>query len=200
MKKLSKGAISMVLAGAVTFSVTNALLVERLAAEHSLIIFGDQRKADVTQKKMEKNQTLETNVNDGQKKQKLSDKMAASQVAVNKKNESDMAKEAIHSNNENTTKADNKNTTTTITTVAATRPVTSVKTPKTPPTVPATPGQTSIPTQTASPTQTDPPTKPGITKTSASKGINNNGQEVSEAAKEEAESRQDNKKNNGKKM
>lgn len=49
MNKLTKGAFAMVLAGAVTFSVTNALLVhpvsKRLAKETAFTITGDQKKS-----------------------------------------------------------------------------------------------------------------------------------------------------------
>ncbi|MBD3842913.1 MAG: hypothetical protein IE909_13730, partial [Campylobacterales bacterium] len=81
MKKLSRGAFSMVLAGAVTFSVTNALLVEHIAGDHALNIFGNQLKADVTSEKTEKNQPPAPNGEDGQNKQKLPDTAVAPQTA-----------------------------------------------------------------------------------------------------------------------
>lgn len=202
MKKLSRGAFSMVLAGAVTFSVTNALLVERLVKEHSLIIYGDQIKSDVTKEKMTKDQTPKTNVEDGHNK--LSDNIADSQAALKKSNDRDMALAAIQQNTKKSTNvvstsAANENAATT--TSAST--VTSAKAPAAKPIVTAAPAKTAAPTQTAAPTVTAKPaqsTKPKTTGTSAATTTTNNGHEVSQAAKEKAESRQDNKENNGKKM
>ena len=70
MNKLTKGALAMVLAGSVTFSVTNALLADqplkRLAKQIALPISADRKQADVINhaEKKVKLQTPAANVKD----------------------------------------------------------------------------------------------------------------------------------------
>ncbi|MEH7306305.1 hypothetical protein [Neobacillus drentensis] len=143
MNKLTKGALSMVLAGSVTFSIANALLAEqplkRLAKEIALPISADRKKADVVNQveKKVKVQTPTTNVKNHD--------IAA--IPVSFKN-SNMAKAAIQtdrekSSNRTTTTPANTNETTTPT---HTIPVTSAKAPTT------TSKSTSTRTDTTSPT------------------------------------------------
>lgn len=91
MEKLTKGALAMVLAGSVTFSVTNALLVDesskRLTKDNALIISGVQKKAEVIdhEEKTVKDQTPTSNGKDGQTK--ISHDIPASQEAFRDKSD-----------------------------------------------------------------------------------------------------------------
>ncbi len=176
----------MVLAGAVTFSITNAILVNQsskhMAEESALTISGDPKKADVNNEKTVTDQAPTTN-------EKAE---PAIHEAIENENKSDRTKAVIQQNANKSTEATaispakvttspapvNKNVTTTATPVSATIPATSPKAPTTPTT------PTSTGTNTTSPTQT----------------TINNGQQVSQDAKEKAAIRQDNKENNGKNM
>ena len=170
MKKLTKGALAMVLAGAVTFSVTNALLVgqstKRLAEEN-----GDHKKADVINQaeKTVKDQIQTTNGKDVQTK--LSYNTAAFQVALKNRNKSNMTIAAIQQNPEKLTKTTitnlaYKNETTTATPAVATIPVTSAKVPLTT-TTPTTTGAktTTTPATTGTKTTTTPTTTGAKTTT-----------------------------------
>ena len=175
MKKLTKGALAMVLAGAVTFSVTNALLVgqstKRLAEENALTISGDHKKADVINQaeKTVKDQIQTTNGKDVQTK--LSYNTAAFQVALKNRNKSNMTIAAIQQNPEKLTKTTitnlaYKNETTTATPAVATIPVTSAKVPLTT-TTPTTTGAktTTTPATTGTKTTTTPTTTGAKTTT-----------------------------------
>lgn len=177
----------MVLAGAVTFSVTNALLIDQssknVADETAITISEDEQKAEVTNEKAVKNQPPTTNEKDGQ----------AIQGAIENDSESDMTEAVVQQNTKKTTEATtikpaNVNTSTTpvnknVTTAA---PVTA--------TIPA--PSPKAPTTTTTPV----PTTSGANTTGATKPTINNGQQVSQDAKEKAAIRQDTKENNGKNM
>ncbi len=192
MNKLTKGALAMVLAGAVTFSVANALLAEqplkRLTKEIAFPISAVRKKADVVNQaeKKVKVQTPTTNVKDHD--------IATIQVSLKNSN---MAKAAIQTDREKTS---DRNTTTMP--VATTKPVKSTKAPTT--TKPVT--SSKAPTTTKPATSTKPPTTTTVTKptgsntNSATKTTTNRGQQVSQEAKEKAAIRKNNKENNGKKM
>lgn len=187
MSKLSRGAFSMVLAGAVTFSVTNALLIDQssknVADETAITISEDEQKAEVTNEKAVKNQPPTTNEKDGQ----------AIQGAIENDSESVKTEAVVQQNIKKTTEATtikpaNVNTSTTpvnknVTTAA---PVTATI----PAPVPKAPTTTTTPVPTTSGANTTGATKPTI----------NNGQQVSQNAKEKAAIRQDTKENNGKNM
>lgn len=179
MNKLTKGAFSMVLAGAVTFSVTNALLSDqsskRVVKEEAFTISGDQKKVDEFKRKTVNDQTPTTNGGDEHNN-------APIQEALNN-NESDVAIAAIPQDTKR-----NAVVTTTIPAISNTPTTTSPAAPMTPDT-----------SETA-PTVTTTPETSGTNTPSAPKWPTNNGQEVSQAAKEKAASHQDNKENNGKKM
>lgn len=174
----------MVLAGAVTFSVTNALLIDQssknVADETAITISEDEKKAGVTNEKAVEDQAPTPN-----------DK--AIQGAIENNNKSDMTEAVVQENTKKTTEATtikpaNVNTSTTpvnknVTTAA---PVTA--------TIPA--PSPKAPTTTSTPA----PTTTGANTTGATKPTINNGQQVSLDAKEKAAIRQDNKENNGKNM
>ncbi|MEH6945656.1 hypothetical protein V7068_01075, partial [Bacillus sp. JJ634] len=129
MNKLTKGALAMVLAGSVTFSIANVLLVDqsskRLIKENDLTISEVPKKSDVINQgeKTTKDQTSATNVKDVQTKP--SQNTAAFQAAIKNKNESDTTVVASHQNTEKSTEktiTNSANMNTTITrTSAATR-------------------------------------------------------------------------------
>jgi hypothetical protein len=181
MNKLTKGAFAMVLAGSVTFSVTNALLADqplkRLTKAIALPVSGDQKKADVISKaeKTMKEQTPTTNVKDGQTK--LSHKQVAYKnitkpviaIKANKQNTIKLSKSTttIGASTDEATTATiaSKPTETTTkrkttTTVATTKPATNAKAPTT--TKPATnakaPTTTKPATSAKAPTTTKPAT------------------------------------------
>ncbi|MEH7504442.1 hypothetical protein V7152_20915 [Neobacillus drentensis] len=204
MNKITKGALAMVLAGAVTFSVANALLAEqplkRLTKEIAFPISADRKKADVVNQaeKKVKVQTPTTNVKDHD--------IAAIQVSLKNSN---MAKAAIQTDREKT--SDRNTTTTPVATTkpekstkapTTTKPVTSSKAPTT--TKPVT--SSKAPTTTKPATSPKPPTTTTVTKptgsntNSATKTTTNRGQQVSQEAKEKAAIQRDIKENNGKKM
>lgn len=224
MNKLTKGAFAMVLAGSVTFSVTNALLADqplkRLAKAIALPVSGDQKKAEVISKaeKTMKEQTPTTNVKDGQTK------LSHNQVAYKNINKSVIA---IKANKQNTIKL-SKSTTTigastneattakiaskptgtttkrkTTTTVATTKPATSAKAPTTtkPVTSAKVPTATKPTTGAKAPTTAKPATKPtGSNTKTATTTTTNRGQQVSQEAKEKAASNRIQKENNVNKM
>jgi hypothetical protein len=222
MNTLTKGALPMILAGAVTFSVTNALLVhhtsKRLTEENALTISGKEKKAGVISQaeKKVKDQPQTTNVKDG--KTKLSHNIAALQVAFKNRNKSDMDIKANKQNTKKLSKSTTTNLASTNETTAKTIRTTSAKattttTASTPTgtnpksaattivatTIPATSAKAATTTSAPTPTETNTtsaPTPTGTNTTSAT----NRGQQVSLAAKEKASSPQKQKENNGKKM
>ncbi|HWO97599.1 MAG TPA: hypothetical protein VNM45_14960 [Bacillus sp. (in: firmicutes)] len=138
MKTVTKGALAMVLAGSVTFAVTNVLLGDqiskRLTEESALPMSGDQKKADdISQaEKTVKDQTPTTNVKDGQTKP--SHDVPAFQEASENRNKIDTAAASTQQDTKkfsksHTTNLVSTNKTTTTTPAVATRPVTSTKAP-----------------------------------------------------------------------
>ncbi|MDR7240784.1 hypothetical protein [Neobacillus drentensis] len=153
MNKLTKGALAMVFAGSVTFSVTNALLADqplkRLAKQIALPISADRKHADVVNhaEKKVKVQTPVANVNDHDNE--------AGQISL--KN-SDTAIAAIQTNREKSsnrtiTSLSYRNETTTPTSVATTVSVKSTK----------------APTTMSTPKTPVAPSKPSTTTTSGTK-------------------------------
>ncbi|MEY2196649.1 hypothetical protein AB7942_28635 [Neobacillus sp. BF23-41] len=213
MIKITKGALAMVLAGSVTFSVANALLgqpIKQLTKEIALPISADRKKADVINpaEKKDKPQTQAANVKNHD--------IAVIQVSLKNRNTNDTAVAAVQQNREKssdrtTTSVANPRGTTTTKPVAKTIPVKSTKAPTTTrkPTTTKT-AATSATTKPAAPTipatsVKAPPTTtpPSTTKTNTSGAATtktNRGQQVSQAAKEKAASQSDQKENNGKKM
>lgn len=206
MNTLTKGAFAMVLAGSVTFSVTNALLVERLTEEHALAVFGNQKKEYVISQveKTVKDQTLKTNGKDDQTK--LSHEISASQVASKSSNKNNMAAAATQQNtkkiSKSTATATSKVNETTTTAVLKTTSVASTKAPATKAASKQT--GTKAPTiheaDAKAPMATTTPAPAGTNTKKAASSTINRGQQVSQAAKEKAVRDQDKKENNGKKM
>ncbi|MDQ0245251.1 hypothetical protein J2S09_002827 [Bacillus fengqiuensis] len=224
MKKVTKGALSMVLAGSVTFAVTNALLGDQisnlLTGENALIRSGEMKKEDgISQaEKTVKDQMQTTNVKGGQTK--LSHDVPASEEAFNNRSKSNTIN--LASTNKTTTKTPavatkpaistktltatttpkpTRTNTTNATPAASTKPAASAKAP----TTTSAPKPTGTNTTSATPTPAAPPktTTPTPVETNTTSPITtttNHGQEVSQAAKEKAASRQDTKENNGKNM
>jgi hypothetical protein len=200
MNTITKGALSMVLAGSVTFSVAHTLLGDQssiqLAEENASTISKDPKKADFINQaeKVVKDQTPATNGTDEQPN--LASNEAPIQVALNNQTESAVAIADIQQNTKEVTEVTtttpvNTNQTKPSTPAASSTPVTSTTSQTTPATsTPAPPAPPAPP-----PPTTSPPTTTGNNATSGA----NYGQEVAQAAKEKAESRQENKGNNGKK-
>ncbi|QIZ05472.1 hypothetical protein HFZ78_00715 [Priestia megaterium] len=220
MIKITKGALAMVLAGSVTFSVANALLgqpIKQLTKEMALPISADRKKADVINPAEKKGQpqTPRANVKD----------RSVLKVSLKNTDTNDTAVAAVQQNREKTsdrttTSAANPRGTTTIKPVAKTIPVKSTKAPTTTrkptttrtaatrtttkpavPTIPATSAKaptTSVKAPTTTPTTSK--TSTTTTSTSATTTKTNRGQQVSQAAKEKAASQSNKKENNGKKM
>jgi|GEM_PF-2796060 len=126
MNKLTKGALAMVLAGSVTFSIANVLLVDqsskRLIKEKDLTISEVPKRSDVINQgeKTAKDQTSATNVKDVQTKP--SHNTAAFQAAIKNRSESDTTLVASHQNTERSTGktiTNSANTNTAITTMSA---------------------------------------------------------------------------------
>ncbi|MBT2722784.1 hypothetical protein [Bacillus sp. ISL-46] len=222
MIKITKGALAMVLAGSVTFSVANALLgdqpLKRLTKEMALPISADRKKADVINpaEKKDKPQTPAANVKDHD--------IAAIRDSLKNRNTNDTAVTAVQQNrgkssDRTTTNPANPSETKTTTPVATSIPVKSTKAPTTTrkptttrtaatrsttkpaaPTAPATSVKAPPTTTTPTATKTSTTTTKTNTTTSATTTKTNRGQQVSQAAKEKAVSRSDKKENNGKKM
>ncbi|MBO1514914.1 hypothetical protein [Metabacillus bambusae] len=185
MTTITKGALAMVLAGAVTFSVTNALLDEQsskqVIKEIALTQSGDQKKADAINqaKKTVEDPTPITNVKEVETK--LSHDNPAIQAAKNS-NKSDIAITAIPLNKKQFSKSTTSNSastneTTTTTPTVITKPATSTKAPTTvsartgtnKTSASTTPAVTTKPTTSAKAPTTTPASKPTETnKTSAS--------------------------------
>jgi len=221
MKTLTKGAFAMVLAGSVTFAVTNALLVDespkRFREENALTVTGDQNEGDKITKaeKTVKDQKLKKNVKDNETK--LSHGIPASKVTFKNRSQNDMAVDSMQQNTKKSSKriatnqtSINETKTTTKTSTATTIRTTSIKAPTTTTaSKPSGTNETSVPTTPAPTTKPVPTTKPATstkapaaTSTSAPGTTNttktNRGQEVSQAAKEKGASNREKKENNGK--
>lgn len=220
MIKITKGALAMVLAGSVTFSVANALLgqpIKQLTKEMALPISADRKKADVINpaEKKDQDQTPTANVKD----------RSVLKVSLKNTDTNDTAVAAVQQNREKTsdrttTSAANPRGTTTTKPVAKTISVKSTNAPTTTrkptttrtaatrtttkpavPTIPATSAKaptTSVKAPTTTPTTSK--TSTTTTSTSATTTKTNRGQQVSQAAKEKATSQSNKKENNGKKM
>ena len=226
MKKMTKGALAMVLAGSVTFSIANGLLAEqplkRLAKEIALPISADREKANAINQAEKKDQTPSTNLKDNE--------IAVTQGALKNNQPAGKAVQV------NTKKLSYKTTTNvTPTPVATTVSVKSTKAPITmttptksstatkprtnttsastktattaKPTTSTNPATTTKPaTSTNSATTTKPATSAKPSTSTAAKSNSkaaaaattktNHGQQVSQAAKERAASRKAAKENN----
>ncbi|SMQ84876.1 hypothetical protein SAMN05444673_6138 [Bacillus sp. OV166] len=219
MIKITKGALAMVLAGSVTFSVANALLgqpIKQLTKEIALPISADRKKADVINpaEKKDKPQTPAANVKD----------RPVFKVSLKNRNTNDTAVAAVQQNREKssdrtTTSVANPRGTTTTKPVAKTIPVKSTKAPTTTskstttrtaairtttkpaaPTIPATSAKAPTTATTPTTSKTSTTTTKTNKTTSATTTKTNRGQQVSQAAKEKAASQSNKKENNGKKM
>lgn len=206
MNTLTKGALSMVLVGSITFSVAHTLLGDqssiRLAEENASIISKDPKKADIINQ-------AEIAVKDQTPASKGTDhEIAALQVAANN---SEMNAATIQQNSSSKNITTNTSDTNKIITATPTvTPITSpsVKEPTTKTTTPTTSGsnvtsvskhpETTKPAST--PTTAVPPAKTEMNATSISSTETNRGQQVSQAAKEKAENNKELKENNGKNM
>ena len=212
----------MVLAGSVTFAVTNALLVDesskRFTEENALTVTGDQNEGDKISKaeKTVKDQTPKTNVKDNETK--FSRDIPASKVTVKNRSQNDMAVDSMQQNTKKSSKriaskpaSINETKTTTKTSTATTIRTTSIKAPTTTTaSKPSGTNETSVATTPAPTTKPVPTTKPATstkapvpaTTTTSTPGTNttktNRGQEVSQAAKEKGASNREKKENNGK--
>lgn len=179
MNKRTRGAFAMVLAGAVTFSAANALLatptVKRLVKEHALTITSDYKKQDIISQtdKTAKDQTSPTNLNDVQIKS--SPNLALDKTANQQKTESVTKSTAVNQVNAKTTTTPVSAQTPATTPAATPKPVISAQAPTT--------ATTSAPAGSNAATATA-----------------NYGQQVSQDAKGNAASRQDQKVNNGKNL
>jgi hypothetical protein len=192
MNTITKGAVAMVLAGSVTFSVAHTLLGDqssiRLAEENASTISGNHKKADIINQ-------AEKAVKDLTPTSKGKDQeMAALKVALNN---SEMNVETIQQNSiskNNTKNPSDRNRIITAMPAVTTITSTSAKEPTTTTTTSTTSGSnaTSVSTkpETAKPasttTATAPPTKSETNATSTSTTETNRGQQVSQAAKEKA--------------
>ncbi|MCM2532580.1 hypothetical protein NDK43_09520 [Neobacillus pocheonensis] len=197
MNKLTKGALTMVLVGSITFSVTNALLADhsskRLAQANDLTNSGDQKKADDINKaeKTVKNQTPTPDVKDVQPTHFHN--IAVFQAAVlNNGNKSD---KAIAVNQKNTKTISATSTTfntpapaTTITTNSNT-PTTGTTSTKSATTT-ATKNSTATANSTTKAITTTPTTTTMATTTTTATKTTNHGKQVSQSAKEKAASHQ----------
>ncbi|KAA9030671.1 hypothetical protein [Niallia endozanthoxylica] len=159
MKKLTKGAFAMVLAGAVTFSITNALLVQespkRGLKEKDIAISEVPKQSDVTNQdeKPSKDQLSISIVKDVETKPSLHP--AAVQVAENNRNMSETK----------TIAANNQNTEGVIKTTATTSEHSTVAT-AAPPS--GTSSKGSTPTSTSTTPRTNSPSEPAPTSTPTS--------------------------------
>jgi hypothetical protein len=189
MNKLTKGALTMVLAGSVTFSVTNALLADhsskRLAKANALIHSVDQKIADNINhaKKSVKDEKPTTEVKDMETT--LSHKIDTLQTNPKSGNKNDAVITANQQSNEKYTKRTliiptKTDTTTTTMPAATTLPTPSTKVSKT---------ATTTPTTTL-----------GMTNTSTPTTTTNHGKLVSQVVKANALSHQDKKESKGKKI
>ena len=210
-----KGPIAMILAGAVTFSVINAFLVDhsskRLSKENSLTLSAAPKKTNVIRntEKTLNHQTPKTNVKEGQTR--LSQDIPALKV-VNTNTKSNRAVKVIKQNTKkfsqstttNTANMNEKTTTAIRTTTAKAPAATKISRPTVTNTKSANPTTTVVATKPAAsekPPATTTPTTTSVTNTkSAATTTANPGQQVSQAAKEKAAIRRDQKENNGKKM
>jgi hypothetical protein len=204
MNTITKGAIAMVLAGSVTFSVAHTLLGDqssiRLAEENASTISGDPKKADIINQaeKAVKNQTPASKGKDQE--------MAALKVASNNSEMNVATIQQNSSSKNNPTNPSDRNKIITVTSAETT--VTSTKEPTITLTTPTTSGTntTSVSTKpettkpASTPTTTAQPAKTETNATSTPSTETNRGQQVSQAAKEKAENRRDLKENNGKNM
>jgi hypothetical protein len=214
MNGLNKGALAMVLAGSVTFAVSNVLVVEqafqRLSDANPLSITGDLIK--------------ENGISQGEKTKK--DETPKADKKEDRTNLT--SQEAIKNNrvaNQQDANTSNKSTTTTTTPAVTKKAATTKKatppkaTATTTPSKPSTTSPATKPTEnttnskvhkttttpapsgnTTSSTKKTPTTPvPSGNTTSSTKTTTNHGQQVSQDAKEKAPSQRDQKENNGKK-
>jgi hypothetical protein len=206
MNTITKGAIAMVLAGSITFSVANTLLGDqssiRLAEENASTISGDPKKADIV------NQAEKAVINQTPASKGKDQEMAALKVAANTSEMNVAAIQQNLSSNNNTTNSSDTNKIITATPAVTTITSPSVKEPTPITTTPTTSGSNapSVSTQpettkpASTPTTTAPPANTETNATSTSSTETNRGQQVSQAAKEKAENNKELKENNGKNM
>ncbi len=193
MNTLTKGALSMVIAGSVTFSIANTLLGDQsfipLAEETAVTISEDPKKADMINQaeKALKDQTPPSKGKDHE--------IAALKVASNNSEMNVATIQQNSSNKNNTTNPTDRNKIITATSAATTVTSSSVKAPITTTTV-STESGTNATSVSAKPETTKPSSTP--TTTAPSSTETNRGQQVSQAAKEKTENPSGLKENNGK--
>ncbi|WP_391559750.1 hypothetical protein [Robertmurraya sp.] len=199
MGSITKGALAMVLAGSVTFSVTNALLIDqsskRINEENTLTVRNPIR-ADVIRQldKTVQDQLITTNEKEVQTT--VSNDTDTFQVAVNNTNKNDSVIEATQQN----TKKINISTTPTPASTSEARTTTTASKPKGTNTLRSTAAPTESKTETSIEEQpkTIAETPTGTDTTITTNKTNNRGLQVSESAKEKSESQSYKKEGNRK--
>lgn len=200
MRNLTKGAFAMVLAGSVTFSVTNALLIDqsskRINEENTLTESRNPIREDVNGQldKTVKDQSVTTNEKEVQTT--VSNDTATFQVPVNNTNKNDSVIETTQQN----TKKININTTPNPASTSEARTTTTASKPKGTNTLSSTAAPTESKTKTSIEEQPKPiaATPTGTDSTITTNKTNNRGLQVSESAKEKNETQSDKKEGNGK--
>ncbi|CAM3834388.1 hypothetical protein CYOC110262_24350 [Cytobacillus oceanisediminis] len=208
MNTPTKGALAMVLAGSVTFSVTNAVLVDQLAkqfTENAFTIYRDLKKADVIRPAEKKVKDQTSTISEKESHTKLSDDIPVSHTAYENGNKEDRAAPAIQQDSKKFSKSTATNPVSTKETATITPDTATVSVPSTKAPMKTTPSNTAETKETSSAAKHETSAKAPTTQP-APIGKNTNsaaaapprGQEVSQAAKEKAAIDQDKKENNGK--
>jgi hypothetical protein len=209
MNKLTKGALTMVLVGSVTFSVTNALLADhsskQSAEANASTISGDQKTADDTNHadKTVKDPTQKTADDTNQAEKTVKDQTPTPdvkevQTTISHNNDAFQAVSYNGNESDKAIAAIQNNTTTSIA-AAATTNTTVPATNTTVNSNPTTTGTTSTKSAATPAPTTSTSTTKTTTMTITTTKTTNHGKQVSQAAKEKATSHQNKKENSGKK-
>lgn len=208
MNTLTKGALAMVLAGSVTFSVTNTVLVDQIAkrfTENAFTVYRDLKKADVIRPAEKRVKDQISTISEKESQTKLSRDIPVSHTAYKNGNKDDRAAAVIKQDSKKFNKSAATNPVRTKETAATTPDAATVSAPSTKAPIKTTPSNTAETKEKSSAAKHETSAKAPTTKP-APMGKNTNsaaaapprGQEVSQTAKEKAASVQDKKENNGK--
>ncbi|OHX50833.1 hypothetical protein [Cytobacillus oceanisediminis] len=203
MKSPAKGALAMVFAGAITFSVANGMLkaTKLFSEEHSSVLSGIQQKSEVNRQIDEKSEANILAVQENAKQKTVTEDAPDFEESLKKEKNTDKMIVAVHTNTEKSNRKPAVNPVSKAVSVSNEKP--SAPEPASAPAGSKTTTEASKPeTSTQDPNTPASGTGGGSIINPAAKTLNH-GQQVSQAAKEKAESNRvskgkEDKENNGK--
>ncbi|MCS0671746.1 hypothetical protein [Cytobacillus firmus] len=205
MKSLAKGALAMVVAGAITFSAANGMLkaTKLFSEEHSSVLSGIQQKSEVNRQIDEKSETNILAVQENAKQETVTEDAPAFEESLKKEEKSNKMIVAVQTNTEISNRKPAVNPVSKAVSASNEKP--SAPEPASAPAGSKTTNEATKPETSTKDPNTPASVTGGSSTTSPAAKTLNHGQQVSQAAKEKAESNRasqgkEDKENNGKNL